>query len=118
MLFRSLQDGDIEGSQCELDHYLSTRKVTINNNDFTSYMKDIINNKEVTVSADDIYDVSRFKLTFENDLLLFEVERKNKTYSCIYQQNCLRKGKSNIVDLFPPSCNAGKIVLLNISRTG
>lgn len=98
----ALQDGDIEGSQCELDNYLSTRKVTINNNDFTSYMKDIINNKEVTVSADDIYDVSRFKLTFENDLLLFEVERKNKTYSCIYQQNCLGKGKSNIVDLFPP----------------
>lgn len=97
----ALESGGVNSENEELYDYLKKRKVSIKKNTNTSYMKDIINSKTVKV-CNDIYGVSSFKVSFINNDLLFEVTRDGKQYSCCYSQNQLKKGKSNIVDLFPP----------------
>ncbi len=101
--------------QGELDSYLKTRKVEIQKNDFVSDMKELIENKEVIVTKD-LYHVESFKISFDQDDLIFEIVREGQKYSCRYGHNQLYKSKSNLIDCFPPyydSLSKPKRELLN-----
>lgn len=97
----ALENGYVNSENEELYDYLKERRISLKNSEFNSYMVDFINGKTVRIS-DDIYGVTSFKVCFENNDLFFEVIKEGKKFNCSYSHNRLKKGKSNIVDLFPP----------------
>lgn len=114
----ALENNAVNSDNEVLYDYLKNRKITIKSSEYKSYMKELINDKTVNVSKD-VYGVTSFKINFENNDLCFEVMKEGKLYSCCYSHNHLKKGKSNIVDLFPPyydSLALPKNELLNYSE--
>ncbi len=87
--------------QSVLDEYIKNKEISLEKNEFVSYMKPRMNGKEVKV-LNDPFGVSSFRISFEDDVCEIEVVRNGQKYSCVYGHNVLKKSISNIIDLFPP----------------
>ncbi len=114
----ALKNEMIDSEQDILDTYLKNRKTVIEKKEYVSPMKDIIDGKEVKV-INDLYGITSFKVSFDQDDLIFEVVQKGQKYSCIYKHNALKKSISNIIELFPPyydSLSKPKKDLLNYNE--
>ena len=90
-----------EKDLADFEEFTKSLKTTVATNTYVSKMPTLISGKEVIVTTDN-NGITSFKVTFENDDLLFEVVKDGKVYSAKYGHNKLEKQHSNICDLFPP----------------